>query len=148
MSNDQPPPPPDTPTLSGEVGFKVQDEVAGRKISAKEKYQDMVIGSRSLWALIKFELIMLLFNSVPGALGFALRGKVYPLILGKVGRGAAFGRNISFRHPHKIKIGDGVLIDDNAMLDAKGVTNDGIIVGDDCFIGRNSILSCKNGTIE
>ena len=132
----------------GEISFKVQDEVAGRKTSAMQKYQDMVIGSRSLWTLIKYELIMLFCCSVPGALGLALRGKLYPLLLGGVGRGVVFGRNMTLRHPHKIKIGDGVIIDDNVMMDAKGETNEGILIADGCFVGRNSILSCKNGTIE
>ncbi|MEO1308388.1 MAG: acyltransferase [Pseudomonadota bacterium] len=132
----------------GEISYKVQDEVAGRKTSAMQKYQDMVIGSRSIWALIKYELIMLLACSMPGALGLVLRGKLYPLILGKVGRGVVFGRNVNLRHPHKIKLGDGVIIDDNVMMDAKGETNEGIILAKDSFVGRNSILSCKNGTIE
>ncbi len=136
------------PKNSGEIAFKVQDEVAGRQTSAVRKYQDMVIGSRSVWALIKFELIMLLANSVSGALGLFLRGKLYPLVLGKVGRGCVFGRNISLRHPHKIRLGDGVIIDDNVMLDAKGQTNSGIWMAENCFVGRNSILSCKNGNIE
>ncbi|WP_428929780.1 acyltransferase [Marinibacterium sp. SX1] len=132
----------------GEISYKVQDEVAGRQTSAMHKYQDMVIGSRSLWALIRFELIMLFTCSIPGALGLALRGKLYPLILGEVGRGVVFGRNMTLRHPHKIRIGDGVIIDDNVMMDAKGETNEGIVIAENCFVGRNSILSCKNGTIE
>jgi len=136
------------PKSSGEIAFKVQDEVAGRQTSAVRKYQDMVIGTRSIWALIKYELIILLTCSVNGALGLFLRSKLYPLILGKVGHGCVFGRNISLRHPHKIQIGEGVIIDDNVMLDAKGETNTGITVADNCFIGRNSILSCKNGNIE
>lgn len=133
---------------AGEILYKAQDGVAGRETSAMQKYQDMVVGSRSIWTLIKFELIMLTTCSIPGALGLVLRSKLYPLILGKVGRGVVFGRNVTLRHPHKIKLGDGVIIDDNVMLDAKGVTNEGIIVERNCFIGRNSILSCKNGTIK
>lgn len=132
----------------GEISYKVQDEVAGRQTSAMRKYQDMVIGRRSIWTLIKFELIMLLASSIPGALGLVLRSKLYPLVLGHVGRGVVFGRNVTLRHPHKIRLGDGVIIDDNVMLDAKGETNDGILLAKNCFVGRNSILSCKNGTIE
>jgi acetyltransferase-like isoleucine patch superfamily enzyme len=52
------------------------------------------------------------------------------------------------RHPHKIRVGDGVIIDDNCMLDAKGSSNTGISLGDGVFLGRNTILSCKNGDIE
>jgi acetyltransferase-like isoleucine patch superfamily enzyme len=41
-----------------------------------------------------------------------------------------------------------VVIDDNCLLDAKGETNRGITIGNRVFIGRNSILSCKNGDID
>jgi len=40
------------------------------------------------------------------------------------------------------------VIDDNCLLDAKGTSNSGITIGDGVFIGRNSILSCKNGDIQ
>lgn len=48
------------------------------------------------------------------------RSKLYPLILGEVGRGVVFGANISLRHPHKIRIADGVIVDENVLLEAKG----------------------------
>jgi acetyltransferase-like isoleucine patch superfamily enzyme len=40
-----------------------------------------------------------------------------------------------------------VVIDDNCLVDAKGDTNRGITIGNGVFIGRNSILSCKDGDI-
>jgi acetyltransferase-like isoleucine patch superfamily enzyme len=40
------------------------------------------------------------------------------------------------------------VIDDNCLIDAKGQTNRGIRIGNGVFIGRNTILSCKNGDIE
>jgi len=52
------------------------------------------------------------------------------------------------RHPHKIHIGDDVVVDDNCLLDAKGDENQGIAIGSGVFIGRNTILSCKNGDID
>ena len=39
------------------------------------------------------------------------------------------------------------MIDDNCCLDAKGTTNRGIELGRGVFLGRNTILSCKNGDI-
>ena len=39
------------------------------------------------------------------------------------------------------------MIDDNCLLDAKGDTNRGITIGSRVFVGRNTILSCKNGDI-
>jgi acetyltransferase-like isoleucine patch superfamily enzyme len=41
-----------------------------------------------------------------------------------------------------------VVIDDNCLLDAKGTDNEGIEIGSGVFIGRNTILSCKNGDIK
>ncbi len=40
------------------------------------------------------------------------------------------------------------MIDDNCLLDAKGTGNAGIRIGDGVFVGRNTILSCKEGDIE
>jgi len=111
------------------------------------RYQDLVIGQRSLKSLIRFELITLLVSRTPGALGIFLRSKLYPLILGHVGRGVIFGANVTLRHPHKIRIGDGCVIDDNCLLDAKGAHNSGIVLAEQVFLGRNSILSCKDGDI-
>ena len=90
---------------------------------------------------------MLWSSWVPGALGLVLRRLLYPRILGGVGSKPIFGRNVSLRHPHKITLGDEVIIDDNCMLDAKGSSNNGIRLGNRVFIGRNSILSCKDGDI-
>ena len=84
---------------------------------------------------------------IPGALGIFLRSKLYPLILGKCGRGVIFGSNMVLRHPKKISIGDNAIIDDNVMIDAKGLDNAGIILENEVFVGRNSILSCKGGNI-
>jgi acetyltransferase-like isoleucine patch superfamily enzyme len=52
------------------------------------------------------------------------------------------------RHPHKIRIGDNVVIDDHCLLDAKGDSNEGITIGSGVFVGRNTIVSCKNGDVE
>ena len=69
------------------------------------------------------------------------------MLLGSCGRNVVFGQNVVLRHPHKIRIGDNVVIDDNCLIDAKGETNGGITIGSGVFIGRNTILSCKNGDI-
>ncbi|MBA7626324.1 2,3,4,5-tetrahydropyridine-2,6-dicarboxylate N-acetyltransferase [subsurface metagenome] len=58
-----------------------------------------------------------------------------------------FGKNITLRHPHKISIGNNVMIDDNCILDAKGEDNKGIFIGNRVTMGRNSALTCKNGDI-
>lgn len=126
----------------------IQREIAAESKSKLERYSDLIIGRRGLWALLKYELIILFCSHVPGLFGLWLRSKLYPCLLGKCGRNVVFGSNIVLRHPHKIEIGDTVIIDDNCLLDAKGWDNAGIRIGNGVFLGRNTILSCKNGDIE
>ena len=59
-----------------------------------------------------------------------------------------FGQHVSLRHPRKVSFGTNVVVDDNCLIDAKGESNRGIRIGNGVFIGRNTILSCKNGDIE
>lgn len=126
----------------------IQQELFDEKKSTVAKYRDLVIGRPGLGPLVAFELVMLLSAWVPGALGLFLRSRLYPLVLGSVGRGVVFGVNVTIRHPHKIRIADNVVIDDGCCLDAKGTDNRGITIGPGVFVGRNTILSCKNGDID
>lgn len=114
---------------------------------ARAKYSSLIVGVPGWAALIKYELVVMLSQWVPGALGLALRKFLYPILLGNCGRNVVFGQGVVLRHPHKIHIGDNVVIDDNCLLDAKGDVNQGIRIGNGVFVGRNSILSCKNGDI-
>jgi acetyltransferase-like isoleucine patch superfamily enzyme len=125
----------------------IQQELFDERRSKADKYRDLVIGQPGWGALILYELVMLMSANVPGALGLFLRSKLYPLVLGAVGRNVVFGVNVAIRHPHKIVIGDNVVIDDCCCLDAKGTDNKGIRIGNGVFVGRNTILSCKNGDI-
>ena len=127
---------------------KAQEQVFDRSKSAREKYADLVVGRPGLGALLKHEMVTLWSQHVPGAVGLALRKTLYPMLLGSCGRNVIFGQNVVLRHPHKIHIGDNVMIDDNCLIDAKGASNQGITIGSGVFVGRNSILSSKNGDIE
>jgi uncharacterized protein (TIRG00374 family) len=124
-----------------------QKDLFDAKKSKSKKYQEIFIGEPGLWKMIKYEFITTFVSWVPGAFGILLRSIFYPKILGKVGRGVAFGANIAIRHPGKIRIGDNVVIDDNCVLDAKGQSNTGITIGNGVFIGRGTILTCHNGDI-
>ena len=125
----------------------IQHELFDERQSKVQRYRSLVIGQGGFWRLVRFELVMLLCANLPGALGLFLRSKLYPGLLGRVGRNVTFGANVVLRHPHKIVIGDNVVIDDHCCLDAKGTTNQGIRIGSGVFLGRNAILSCKNGDI-
>jgi acetyltransferase-like isoleucine patch superfamily enzyme len=127
---------------------RIQDDLARPGLSPREKYSALIVGQPGWPALISYELVVLMSQWVPGALGLALRRLLYPFVLGSCGRNVIFGQNVVLRHPHKIRIGDNVVIDDNCLVDAKGTTNDGIRIGSGVFVGRNTILSCKDGSIE
>jgi acetyltransferase-like isoleucine patch superfamily enzyme len=127
---------------------KAQEQLFSTGTSARQKYATLVVGRAGLGSLLVYELIVTFTQSLPGALGLALRKALYPVLLGSCGRNVVFGQNVALRHPHKIHIGDNVAIDDNCLLDAKGQTNAGIRIGNGVFVGRNTILSCKNGDIE
>jgi len=126
----------------------LHDQLTDDSKSTMQRYQDLALGSSSIWYLIKFELIMLLASWVPGALGLVLRKFLYPLILGNVGSNVVFGQGVAIRHGLKVDIGDGVIVDDGAVLDAKGSSNNGINIGDNTIVSRNVVLSCKNGDIK
>ena len=127
---------------------KAQEQLFGGSQSARERYAALIVGRPGLGALIHYEMVQLLAQHVPGALGLVMRKTFYPSLLGACGRNVVFGQNVTLRHPHKIRIGDNVVIDDNCLVDAKGDTNAGITIGSGVFVGRNSILSCKNGDID
>ena len=127
---------------------RAQDQLFDRRTSARDKYAALIIGRPGLRALLKHEFVTLASQSTPGVLGLALRRVLYPSLLGACGRNVVFGQNVVLRHPHKVRIADDVVIDDNCLIDAKGQSNRGITIGSGVFIGRNSILSCKDGDID
>jgi acetyltransferase-like isoleucine patch superfamily enzyme len=105
------------------------------------------VGRKGFFNLLKYELITMLFQNMPGAAGIYFRNLLYPLILGRVGRGVSFGRGITLRHPNKIIIDNDVVVDDFCVLDAKGLKNNGIHIKENVFIGRGSIIYTKDGDI-
>jgi acetyltransferase-like isoleucine patch superfamily enzyme len=125
-----------------------QKEILDKDRSLSQKYIQLVVGRRGFWAFLKYECVCLFVSAVPGALGLWLRKIFYPRLLKKVGKGVVFGRNITLRHPHKIEVGEHTVIDDFAVLDAKGQSNEGIRLGANAYIGRNTTLSCKEGSID
>ncbi len=125
-----------------------QKKLLEKNNGPSKKYKNLFLGEVSLLYFLKYELIITLFSSISGALGFALRKIFFPKLFKKTGRGVVFGKNMTIRHPKKIEIGDNVVFDDNTVIDAKGDNNKGIKIGNNVVIGRNTIISCKGGDIE
>jgi len=125
-----------------------QKDLLDDKKGAFTKYKEMFTGDVSFFYFLKYETIIALFTSIPGAAGFVLRKFFFKKLFKRVGKGVVFGRNMTIRHPKKITIGDNVVFDDNSVIDAKGKGNSGIRIGNNILVGRNSVISCKGGEIE
>jgi acetyltransferase-like isoleucine patch superfamily enzyme len=119
-----------------------------QKQSPLRKYQMLNLGTTSLWQLIKYELLMLFVNDLPGLPGLFLRQKLYPKLFHRMGRGVALGRGLVLRQPSKIEIDDNTVIDDYCMLNVRGSEKSGISIGKNAFIGRNTYLNTREGKIE
>ena len=129
-------------------GTKFQETLLDARSSRAARYRDLVVGEEAGWGgLLYYEIVTALAGNAPGALGLALRSVFYPGLFGRFGRGAVLGRGISLRHPRRISIGDGVMIDDGCVLDARG-SSDGLDVGEGALVSRDTILCCKEGPIR
>lgn len=124
-----------------------QSKVTDEQKSPLQKYQETVLGKSGWMELIQYEAIMLLCSWVPGALGYVLRKILYKCLFAEIGRGVTFGQHVVIRHPHKMKIGSHVMIDDNCVLDAKGCQQGEFEIGSNVILSRGCILSAKYGQL-
>lgn len=122
-------------------------ELHDQRASAAGKYRRLTVGDRGLIFLFYYELVIFLFSWMPGAPGFLLRGLFYRPLFGALGRGVVIGQHVTIRHPHKIRLADGVALGDYVSLDALGGSGSGIELGEQVLIGRNTVLSTKGGAI-
>ena len=125
----------------------VLDAVDVSGTSAVEKYRQFMVGRPGFGALLRYELTTVLLASFPGAIGFWLRKKLYRGLLRSAGPGVVWGRDIALRHPGRITIGSGVAFDDRCLLDARGGGEEGIVIGDDVLIARDTIIQAKASPI-
>ena len=126
----------------------LRDKLEGGKRSPLRTYADLTIGDRSLWHLVTYELLTGTVGLIPGALGFLLRRKLYPLLFGRSGRGLILGRNVTVRHPRHILLGNDVTVDDISVLDARGAGEEGLVLGDQVIVNRNCLIQCKAGPLK
>jgi acetyltransferase-like isoleucine patch superfamily enzyme len=115
--------------------------------SALSRYQEKVIGNKSLLSLLQYELLLLTFGNLAGALGYVFRKKFYPSLFQQVGKGVIFGKGLGLRHPNRIVLGDRVAIDDDSLLDAGSPTSAGISIGNDVIISRNCVIQAKTAAV-
>lgn len=131
-----------------EADSEIRKLLKDRKLSNFKKYVWLTSGHSSLLRFFVLECFTMVLSGMRGAFGILLRQRFYPWLFESCGKGVVFGRNVTVRHPHRIRIGNNVVIDDDVVLDAKGIEDVTLSIADGAIIGRNSILVCKGGTIE
>jgi acetyltransferase-like isoleucine patch superfamily enzyme/acyl carrier protein len=116
--------------------------------SAFARYRELVFHSYSLPRLIRYELLVTFIGPIPGALGLALRKRLYRSLFRKVGKGVIFGRNLTLNHADRITLGDNVVLDRDSVYDARGAGDAGIVIGNRVIINRGAAIQAKVGSIE
>lgn len=72
------------------------------------------------------------FTWVPGAVGLWLRKTFWPSLFAACGAGTVFGPGVSLRHPHRIRLGERVVVGDGCVPDARNEDAEvAITIGDD-----------------
>jgi acetyltransferase-like isoleucine patch superfamily enzyme len=126
----------------------IRDKLVQSQSSPLKMYKTLTVGDVSFSKFIYYEIVTFLFGSLSGGLGYFLRKKFYPRLFKKAGKGLIIGKNVVFRNPSKIELGDYVTIDDNTLLDGRGDGDKGIEIEDNVLIGRNCLVLAKTGPIH
>jgi len=128
------------------------ESIRGKLIKAQKSpmktYMELTAGNVGFLRLFLYESLTSLIGPLPGALGFFFRQKCYRPLFKKLGRSPIIGRNVTFRHPNKIEIGDNVTIDDNCVIDARGAGAEGLVLEDQVIINRNCMILAKAGPVR
>ena len=125
---------------------QTQQQLENSSESAWRRYARLVVGQPLAGSLLRYEVLTVFLTSFPGMLGYWLRQKLYPSLFHTFGKNNIIGRNVTIRGGKNIRLGSGVAIDDNVVLDARG-ENGSIVIEDGALISRNSIIRSRNGTI-
>ncbi len=116
------------------------------KGGALRRYRTTVTGDQGLARFLLYEFSAFFVSVLPGRTGCAGRRLFMPLLFDRFGKGVTMGSNITFRRPHRISIGRGVVLEEGVTLDVK--TEAGYVkIEDNVRIGRDTIVSCPGGTV-
>jgi acetyltransferase-like isoleucine patch superfamily enzyme len=125
----------------------IRARLARARSSPIQAYRELTTGEVGWGGFLAYELLTCVLGPLPGAVGFALRQKLYRSLFQSSGRSLVIGRNVVLRHPAAMTLGDQVTIDDNCVLDGRGSGREGFRLGDGVVIGRNSMLLAKAGSL-
>ncbi len=116
--------------------------------SAFAQYRELVFHTFSWPKLIRYELLITFVGPLPGALGLILRKRLFRYLFKRVGEGVIFGPSLTLNHADQITLGDGVILDRNCVLDARGAGDAGITIGNRVIVSRRASIQAKVGHIE
>ena len=128
--------------------LSIREKLAKGQDSPLRTYIELTVGNICFLRFLLYEFLTSVLGPMPGGIGFFLRKKFFPLLFRKSGKGLIIGRNVVFRHPHTIVIGDNVTIDDNCLIDGHGAGENGIVLEDHVIINRNCMVQAKAGPIK
>lgn len=104
-------------------------------------YKNRITGSRSVWGLLKYEILTSLLGKIPNAAGILLRQKFYRFILGTIEENVVINASVTIRNPQKVFLKKGVMIDEYACLDVGSHEAKGIVCGDYAIVERMCHIS-------
>lgn len=126
----------------------IRARLFGEDRSAFARYADLAFHSFSWPKLIRYELLTLFVGPMPGALGLLLRKWLFPGLFRRTGKNVIFGPSLTLRHTDRIDLGDGVVLDRDCLLDARGAGETGIVIGDRVIVSSGATIQSKVGHIE
>lgn len=127
--------------------LKFDKIVEDGKKSNLRKYQDIVVGSSSLWNLVRYELAIWLGDFFPGAIGIVVRRMLYRGLFRSMSRGVVIGTHVTLRQPSRVSIGAKTVLDDLCLVSARG-EGAGINIGEKVLIGRAAQVKARGGIIN
>ena len=134
-------------TILDEKEF-IRHRLFGNSSSRIGRYAALVLANPTPWALFKYEFLTTLLGSIPGVLGIGLRSILWRTLFPRIGRGVVFGCRVSIRHPERIVLGDGVVLDDDVLIDGRGAGDEGLVLGDRVIVNRGASIQAKVGGIS
>lgn len=108
------------------------------------RYRTRVSGSLAWGPFLWQGTVLTLLTGFPTVLGSVLRGRAYRSVLGGMGRGCFFERNVRWQVPRRVFLGKQVMIGEGCFVDANSLDSR-IELGDDVWLSRDCYLVAGPG---
>ncbi len=131
--------------ISGKDGFTtIPEDVL---LANFWSYVERVTGDRSVVNFTLRGILLTIFANFPTVFGSVLRGKIYKILLGSVGKSCFIEKNVRFYVPIRTFLGNRVYIGEDSLIDASFLKSQ-IKIGDKTHISRYCSLRAGHGQIK